>query len=113
MVRIRPIVVQAFPDAARTFRDVRLRTALRMHLEVLVSAVAEKLRAPGSEVGEPGDILLGRQGCCLVQVDRGHACLPFTSRASRYSESSFDYSGRYCSYGFLSFEPTHYCPPPL
>ena len=27
-----------------------------MHLEVLVSAVAEKLRAAGPEVGEPGNV---------------------------------------------------------
>jgi hypothetical protein len=66
--------VQALPDAARTFGDVRLRTTLRMHLEVVISAVAEKLRAAGPEVGEPGNLLLGRQGGCLVQVDRGHGC---------------------------------------
>ena len=47
-----------------------------MHLEVPVGAVAKELRAPGPEVGEPGDVLLGRQGGCLVQVDCGHAC-PF------------------------------------
>ena len=46
-----------------------------MHLEVPVGAVAKELRAPGPEVGEPGDVLLGRRGGCLVQVDRGHACL--------------------------------------
>jgi NAD(P)-dependent dehydrogenase (short-subunit alcohol dehydrogenase family) len=37
----------------------------------------------GSEVGEPGDELLGRRGGRLVEVDRGHACsLP------RYGENS-------------------------
>jgi hypothetical protein len=30
-----------------------------MHLEVLVGAVAKKLRAARPEVGEPGDVLLG------------------------------------------------------
>src|SRR5260221_14761874 len=44
-----------------------------MHLEVIVGAVAKKLRAARPEVGEPGDVLLGRRGSCLVQVDRGHA----------------------------------------
>jgi len=72
-VGIGPVVVQAFPDAARAFRDVGVRGAPIMYLEVLVSAVAEKLRPAGPEVGEPGNVLLGRQGCCLVQVDRGHA----------------------------------------
>src|SRR5712672_2469137 len=53
-----------------------------LHLEVLIGAVAEKLRAARPKVGEPGDVLLGRRGGCLVQADRGHACplsLPGTS----------------------------------
>ena len=33
-----------------------------MHLEVLVGAVAEQLRAARPEVGEPGDELLGGRG---------------------------------------------------
>jgi hypothetical protein len=74
VVGIGPVVVQAFPDAARAFRDVGLRGAAAMHLEVLVGAVAKELRAARPEVGEPGDVLLGRQGGCLVEVDRGHAC---------------------------------------
>ena len=45
-----------------------------MHLEVLIGAVAKKLRAARPEVGESGDVLLGRRGGCLVEVDRGHAC---------------------------------------
>src|SRR5258707_7559769 len=45
-----------------------------MHLEVLIGAVAKELRAARPEVGEPGDVLLGRRGGCLVEVDRGHAC---------------------------------------
>jgi hypothetical protein len=73
VVGIGPVVVQAFPDAARAFRDVGLRGATVMHLEVLVGAVAKKLRAARPEVGEPGDVLLGRRGSCLVQVDRGPA----------------------------------------
>src|SRR4029079_8210658 len=72
-VGIGPVVVQAFPDAARAFRDVGLRGATVMDLEVIVGAVAKKLRAAGPEVGEPGDVLLRRRGSCLVQVDRGHA----------------------------------------
>src|SRR5690348_13467347 len=45
-----------------------------MHLEVLIGAVAKKLRAARPEVGESGDVLLGRRGGCLVEVDHGHAC---------------------------------------
>src|SRR5215831_2281164 len=71
VVGIGPVVVQAFPDAARAFRDVGLRGATVMHLEVLVGAVAKKLRAARPKAGEPGDVLLGRRGSCLVQVDRG------------------------------------------
>ena len=66
--------MQAFPDAARAFRDVGLRGAFVMHLEVRVGAVAKEPRASRPEVGEPGDVLLGRRGGCLVEVDRGHAC---------------------------------------
>ncbi len=36
-----------------------------MHLEVVVGAVAEKLRASRPEVGEPGDELLGCRGRLL------------------------------------------------
>jgi hypothetical protein len=39
-----------------------------MHLEVLIGAVAKKLRATRPEVGEPGDVLLGRQRSCLVKI---------------------------------------------
>jgi hypothetical protein len=60
VVGIGPVVTQAFPD---------------MHLEVLVGAVAKELLAARPEVGEPGNILLGRQGGCLVEADRGHAWL--------------------------------------
>jgi hypothetical protein len=48
-----PVVEQAFPDAARAFRDIGLRAAQVMHLHVFVGAVAEELRAPGAEVGQP------------------------------------------------------------
>ena len=48
--------------------------ALVVHLQVVVGAVAEELRAARPEVGEPGDELLGRRGGRLVDVDRGHAC---------------------------------------
>ena len=73
VVGIGPVVVQAFPDAARAFRHVGVGGAAVMHLKVIVGAVAKKLRAARPEVGEPGDVLLGRRGSCLVQVDRGHA----------------------------------------
>jgi hypothetical protein len=46
-----------------------------MYFEVLVSAIAKKLRAAWPEVGEAGDVLFGRQGSCLVETDRGHAWL--------------------------------------
>src|SRR5260370_41279527 len=72
-----------------------------MHLEVVVGAVAKKLRAARPEVSEPGDVLLGCRSGCMVQVDRGHACLLFASLVSRNTESSFDYSGRYCSHLLL------------
>jgi len=46
-----------------------------MHLEVLIGAVAKELRAARPEVGESGDVLLGRRGGCLVvEVDRENAC---------------------------------------
>jgi hypothetical protein len=61
VVGIGPVVVQAFPDAARAFRDIGVSAAKMMYLEVLVGAVAEQLRAARPEVGESGDILLGRQ----------------------------------------------------
>ena len=77
MVGVGPVVVQAFPDAARAFRDVGLRRAAVVDLEVLVGAVAKKLRAARPKVGEPGDVLFGRRGGCLVQADR---LPPFASR---------------------------------
>src|SRR5215469_13055896 len=60
VVRIRPVVMQAFQNTAGAFRDVGLRGTAAMHLEVLVGAVAKELRAARPEVGEPGDVLLGR-----------------------------------------------------
>jgi hypothetical protein len=39
-----------------------------MHFEVLVGAVAKDLRAAKPEVGEPGDVLLGRQSGRLVKM---------------------------------------------
>ena len=72
MVRIRPVIVQAFPYASRAFGDVGLCAAPLMHLEVLVGAVAEELRTVRSEIGEPGDVLLRCQLGYLVEVDCGH-----------------------------------------
>src|ERR1051325_3713895 len=44
-----------------------------MHLELVVGAVAEQLRAARPEVREPSDVLLGRRARRLVEADRGHA----------------------------------------
>src|SRR5215467_9867119 len=44
-----------------------------MHLEILVGAVAKELRAAWPEVGKPADVLFGRQGRCLMEMDCGHA----------------------------------------
>src|SRR6201996_8038173 len=59
VVGIGPVVMQALPDAARALSDVGLSPALVMHLEVPIGTVREELRAAGSEVGEPGNELLG------------------------------------------------------
>jgi len=40
-----------------------------MHLEVLIGAVAKELRAARTEVGQPGDVLPGRQSCRTVEVN--------------------------------------------
>src|SRR4030095_6147465 len=61
-VGIGPVVVQAFPDAARALGDVRFFGALTMHLEVLVGTVAKELRAARTEAGYPGAELLGCGG---------------------------------------------------
>jgi hypothetical protein len=53
-----------------------------MYFEVRVSAIAKKLRAARPEVGEGGNVLFGRQGGCLVEIDRGHAWLLSTPRWS-------------------------------
>src|SRR5262249_48313946 len=68
-VGIGPVVVQAFPDAARAFSHVGLRRAAVMYLEVFVGAVAKELRAARPEVGEPGDELLRSRRGRLVEVD--------------------------------------------
>src|SRR5262245_36392755 len=69
--------MQAFPDAARALGDVGLCEAALMHLEVLVGAVAEQLRAAGPEIGEPGDVLFGCRRCRLMKVQRSHVCSLF------------------------------------
>src|SRR6266436_8620791 len=45
VVWIGPVIVQAFPDAARALGHVGLTGTLVVNLEVVVGAVAEKLRA--------------------------------------------------------------------
>jgi hypothetical protein len=47
-----------------------------MDLEVFVGAIAKEFRPARPEVGEPGDVLLGRQDGCLVKVDGGHCVSP-------------------------------------
>src|SRR5882757_10676293 len=56
-----------------------------MHLEVFVGAVAKELRAAWPEVGKPGDVLLGRRGGCLVEVDCGHVRAPCSMRSDLFS----------------------------
>jgi len=73
---IGPIVVQTFPTSAGALSDVGLGRATTVHLHAIVGAVTEELRSYRPEIGEPGNVQLGRQGCCLVQVDCRHACSP-------------------------------------
>ena len=77
---IGPVVVQAFPNAARAFRDIGLRAAEMMHLQIIVGAVAEEFRAARPEVGESGSVLLGRQRRCLMEVNLFFASLSFSFR---------------------------------
>jgi hypothetical protein len=72
---IGPVVLQAFPDAGRAFRDVGLRGAFVMHLKVSVGAVAEKFRTARPEIGEAGHVLFGRRIGCPMEMDGGHASL--------------------------------------
>src|SRR5205814_8755700 len=61
------------PDAAGALRDVGVRRASVMHLQVIVAAAAKELRAAGPEIRQSGEELLG---CCagrLVKVDGRHA----------------------------------------
>src|SRR3954447_9448905 len=71
-VRVGPVVAQALPHAAGALGDVSPVATPVVHLEVLVGAVAEQLRAAGPEVGESGNELLGRRGRRLVKVNGGH-----------------------------------------
>ena len=48
---------------------------IQAHIAFMVNFDKE-LRASGSEVSEAGNVLRWRQGCCLVHVNRGHACPP-------------------------------------
>src|SRR5690349_20403921 len=45
-----------------------------MDLQVIIGAVTEELRTPGSEIGESGDELFGGCGGCLFEVNCGHVC---------------------------------------
>ena len=51
--------MQAFPDAARAFRDVGLRAFPVMHLEVLVGAVAKELERPAPKSVSPATYCSG------------------------------------------------------
>src|SRR5262249_480197 len=87
---IGPVVVQALPDAARALRDVGVRRAAVMHLEVLVRAVAKELRTAGSEVGQGRDELFGRRRGRLVQVDRCHARAPWSGEGPKCDVQGID-----------------------
>jgi hypothetical protein len=52
--------MQALPDASRALRNVGLRKAEMMHLEILISAVAKEFRPTGPKIRQTGDVLLGR-----------------------------------------------------
>jgi hypothetical protein len=72
--------MQAFPDAPRAFRNVGLRKAEMMHLEILIGAVAKKPRTTGPKIRETGDVLLGRQRARPMKMNRGHlknSCIRF------------------------------------
>ncbi len=71
---IGPVVVQAFPDAARALGDVGLGSATAMHLEIIVGAVTKERGAARPEVGEPGNELFWRRSHRLMEVNRGHTC---------------------------------------
>src|ERR1700733_2942088 len=86
--RIRPVLVQALPDSARAFRDVSLRAVPLMHLKVLIRAVAKEPRAARPEVGESGDILLGREGSYLVKMDGRHLLILSGEHCSSESHDS-------------------------
>src|SRR6267142_297925 len=75
-VGIGPVVVQALPDPTRAFRDIGMRAAPVMHLEVRVGAVAKELRATRPEIGQSGDVLLGRRCGRAMKVDGGHVRFP-------------------------------------
>ena len=57
MVRIRPVIVQAFRYAFRAFGDVGLYAAPRMHLEVFVGAgrYNKQLLRGAGRIDEPED----------------------------------------------------------
>ena len=46
--------VGVFPDAAGAFRDICVIGTVGVHVEVVVGAVAKRLRAARYEIGEPG-----------------------------------------------------------
>src|ERR1700736_3188486 len=76
-VGIRPVIVQAFPDASRAFSDVGLRQAPLMHFEVLVGAVAKEFRTAGSKVAERSDVLLRCYTCRPMEMNSCHVSLLF------------------------------------
>jgi hypothetical protein len=57
---IGPVIMQTFPVSFRSLGDIGLGGLARVYLEIFAGAVVEDLRAAGSEISEPGDVLLGR-----------------------------------------------------
>jgi hypothetical protein len=67
--------MQALPDASRAFGHIGLRLPEMMHFEILVRAIGEERGAPRAEICKAGDVLLGGQSRCLMELDGGHCRL--------------------------------------
>jgi hypothetical protein len=67
-----PVVVKAFPHTAGAFPDVSVPRALAVHLQVVIGAPAEYLRAARAKVRERGDELLRRGLGGLIEMNGGH-----------------------------------------
>src|SRR5712664_117653 len=87
-VGVRPVVVQAFPDAPRAFCNVGLQGAELMHLEILLGGITKEFGATSPEVCEASYVLLGRQGGCPMEVNRRHLWLQHSFDANRRTDSA-------------------------